>query len=122
MIRALAILGFLGIMYCVPACLFKMKKGCYQRWFMGASPAVLLAFILGKIVGIAPWPWWQVLMPLWVPLAILGVFAVLDVINKGTGSGAGDTFVVILWSYTRRWWKAPPKAVQDWQKRFSGWR
>lgn len=40
---------------------------------IGVAGLLLVAFILCKIIGIAPiasWSWWWVLSPGWIPLAI----------------------------------------------------
>ena len=32
---------------------------------------VLIVFLVLKLAGIITWPWWQVLSPLWAPVAAL---------------------------------------------------
>lgn len=40
-------------------------------------------FIAFKIVGVVDWPWWVVLMPIWVPIAIIViVFIILAIANS----------------------------------------
>ncbi|MBR3160080.1 MAG: hypothetical protein IKF14_13435 [Atopobiaceae bacterium] len=40
-------------------------------------------FIAFKIVGVVDWPWWVVLMPIWVPFAIgVVLFIVIAIANS----------------------------------------
>ena len=46
-------------------------------------PILTLLFIglkLGEVGVVATWSWWLVLAPMWVPLAILGVLAMIILI------------------------------------------
>ena len=38
---------------------------------------VLIVFVVLKLAGVVGWPWWLVLVPLWVPLAFALVMVVL---------------------------------------------
>ena len=49
--------------------------------FLGA---LLLIFIVLKLVGVIAWSWWAVLIPLWISLA----FGVFQAIVLGTVVGA----------------------------------
>lgn len=44
--------------------------------------AILLVFIMLKIVGIISWSWWIVLIPLWIILAIF-IFNIVIVMLAG---------------------------------------
>lgn len=35
--------------------------------------AMLVIFVVLKIAGVVDWPWWAVLLPLWLPMAV-GLF------------------------------------------------
>jgi hypothetical protein len=45
----------------------------FQSAIRGTLGMLLISFIIGKTVGLTTWPWWAVLSPFWIPLA-LGVF------------------------------------------------
>ena len=40
-----------------------------------------LIFIIGKILGLVAWSWWIVLMPLWIPVLLLGLGLVLALVG-----------------------------------------
>lgn len=44
---------------------------------IGFSTALLLIFIVLKLVGVIGWSWWWVLSPLWIPLAIVLILFII---------------------------------------------
>ena len=44
---------------------------------MGFCSVLTLIFITLKLIGTITWSWWWVLSPLWIPLAIILLIAVL---------------------------------------------
>lgn len=44
---------------------------------IGFTGLLAVAFIVLKLTGAISWSWWWVLSPLWLPVALLLVFAVL---------------------------------------------
>lgn len=55
----------------------KRRKG------MGICSALLVAFIVLKLVGVITWTWLWVLSPLWIPLALLLGFLLVAIIIGG---------------------------------------
>lgn len=55
----------------------KRRKG------MGLCSALLVAFVVLKLVGIIAWSWTWVLSPLWIPLALLLGFLLVAIIIGG---------------------------------------
>ena len=52
--------------------------------YVGPSFSTLLGllFIGLKLGGVITWPWWLVLLPIWVPLAVLLVLLVIAAVVK----------------------------------------
>ena len=38
---------------------------------IGFGSALLLTFIILKLVGVIDWSWWWVLSPIWIPVVLL---------------------------------------------------
>lgn len=38
---------------------------------IGFGSALLLTFIILKLVGVVDWSWWWVLSPIWIPVIVL---------------------------------------------------
>ena len=38
---------------------------------IGFGSAILLIFIILKLVGVIDWSWWWVLSPIWIPIVLL---------------------------------------------------
>lgn len=55
----------------------KRRKG------MGICSALLVAFVVLKLVGVITWTWLWVLSPLWIPLALLLGFLLVAIIIGG---------------------------------------
>lgn len=55
----------------------KRRKG------MGICSALLVAFVVLKLVGVITWSWMWVLSPLWIPLALLLGFLLVAIIIGG---------------------------------------
>lgn len=50
---------------------------------IGISGALLLIFIVLKLIGVITWSWWWVLSPLWIPIILaLLIIAVLVIVSK----------------------------------------
>ena len=50
---------------------------------MGLCSALLVAFVVLKLVGVITWSWMWVLSPLWIPLALLLGFLLVAIIIGG---------------------------------------
>jgi uncharacterized membrane protein YesL len=49
-----------------------MKKGDNaSRNGIGTLSVLLTIFITLKLVGVIQWPWWMVLIPLWIQIAVV---------------------------------------------------
>ena len=44
---------------------------------IGFGSALLLTFIILKLVGVIDWSWWWVLSPIWIPVVLLMVASIL---------------------------------------------
>ena len=55
----------------------KRRKG------MGICSALLVAFVVLKLVGVITWSWMWVLSPLWIPLVLLLGFLLVAIIIGG---------------------------------------
>ena len=43
----------------------------------GFGSALLLTFIILKLVGVIDWSWWWVLSPIWIPVVLLMAVSIL---------------------------------------------
>lgn len=50
---------------------------------MGICSALLVAFIILKIIGMITWSWWWVLSPLWIPFAAVVIFLLVVAVIGG---------------------------------------
>jgi hypothetical protein len=46
---------------------------------VGFCGLLAIAFIVLKLCGVIDWSWWWVVAPIWIPFALLAVFAVFCV-------------------------------------------
>ncbi len=44
---------------------------------IGFGSALLLTFIILKLVGVIEWSWWWVLSPIWIPVVLLMAVSIL---------------------------------------------
>lgn len=44
---------------------------------IGFGSALLLTFIILKLVGVIDWSWWWVLSPIWIPVVLLLAVSIL---------------------------------------------
>ena len=44
---------------------------------IGFGSALLLTFIILKLVGVINWSWWWVLSPIWIPVVLLLAVSIL---------------------------------------------
>lgn len=44
---------------------------------IGFGSALLLTFIILKLVGVIDWSWWWVLSPIWIPVVLLLAASIL---------------------------------------------
>ena len=44
---------------------------------IGFDSALLLTFIILKLVGVINWSWWWVLSPIWIPVVLLMAVSIL---------------------------------------------
>lgn len=44
---------------------------------IGFGSALLLTFIILKLVGVINWSWWWVLSPIWIPIVLLLAVSIL---------------------------------------------
>ena len=44
---------------------------------IGFGSALLLTFIILKLVGVIDWSWWWVLSPIWIPVVLLMAVSIL---------------------------------------------
>ena len=44
---------------------------------IGFGSALLLTFIILKLVGVINWSWWWVLSPIWIPVVLLMAVSIL---------------------------------------------
>ena len=44
---------------------------------IGFGSALLLTFIILKLIGVIDWSWWWVLSPIWIPVVLLMVASIL---------------------------------------------
>ena len=54
-----------------------------RRKGMGICSALLVAFVILKLVGIIAWSWWWVLSPLWLPFVAIIIFLLVAAIIGG---------------------------------------
>lgn len=57
---------------------------------IGFTGLLAVAFIVLKLTGAISWSWWWVLAPLWLPVALLLVFAVFAFIYAGIKMRKGN--------------------------------
>lgn len=50
---------------------------------MGICSALLVAFVILKLVGVITWSWWWVLSPLWLPFVAVVIFLLVAAIIAG---------------------------------------
>ena len=44
---------------------------------IGFGGVLLIVFIVLKLTGVIAWSWWWVLSPMWMPLAVIAVIAII---------------------------------------------
>ena len=44
---------------------------------IGFGSALLLTFIILKLIGVIDWSWWWVLSPIWIPVVLLLAVSIL---------------------------------------------
>lgn len=44
---------------------------------IGFGSAILLMFIILKLVGVIDWSWWWILSPIWIPIVLLLAVSIL---------------------------------------------
>lgn len=44
---------------------------------IGLAPLLAVAFIVLKLTGVIAWSWWWVLAPIWIPLGIGVLYAIV---------------------------------------------
>ena len=44
---------------------------------IGFGSALLLTFIILKLIGVIDWSWWWVLSPIWIPVVLLMAVSIL---------------------------------------------
>lgn len=49
---------------------------------VGIFGTVGIVFIVLKLAGVVDWPWWVVLCPLWVPLALLLLLIMVVLVSE----------------------------------------
>lgn len=49
---------------------------------IGILDVILVIFIILKLVGVITWPWWVVLIPLWVSLVLIAIVIIIFIIYK----------------------------------------
>lgn len=49
---------------------------------IGFLDALLLIFIVLKLIGIITWSWWVVLIPLWIEIILVIVFIIIIIIGN----------------------------------------
>lgn len=54
-----------------------------RRKGMEICSALLVAFIILKIIGMITWSWWWVLSPLWIPFAAVVIFLLVVAVIGG---------------------------------------
>lgn len=47
---------------------------------IGFGSALLLTFIILKLVGVIDWSWWWVLSPIWIPVVLLMAASILLIV------------------------------------------
>ena len=47
---------------------------------IGFGSALLLTFIILKLVGVIDWSWWWVLSPIWIPIVLLLAASILLIV------------------------------------------
>lgn len=47
---------------------------------VGILDVILVIFIILKLVGVITWPWWVVLIPLWVSLVLIAIIIIIFII------------------------------------------
>ncbi|UNT92616.1 MULTISPECIES: hypothetical protein [Allobaculum] len=53
-----------------------------QSGGIGFCGLLTIAFVVLKLTGYITWSWWWVLAPIWIPLAIVVIFAAILAIRK----------------------------------------
>ena len=49
---------------------------------VGILDVILVIFIILKLVGVITWPWWVVLIPLWVSLVLIAIIIIIFIIYE----------------------------------------
>lgn len=49
---------------------------------IGFLDALLLIFIVLKLIGVITWSWWIVLMPLWIEIILVIIFILIIIIGN----------------------------------------
>ena len=62
----------------------KDPRDIAQTGGVGLGGLLLVLFVGLKLTGYISWSWWWVLAPLWVPLAILVVIAIILFLSLAT--------------------------------------
>lgn len=60
--------------------------------------ALALALVIAKAMGLLSWPWWGILAPLWVPVAVpvLGILLALAIVAKLLILGLAALLVIAI--------------------------
>lgn len=48
---------------------------------IGVLDALLIAFIILKVIGVIKWSWWLVLLPLWIEIILVIIFIIVIIIS-----------------------------------------
>lgn len=60
---------------------------------------LLVVFVVLKLVHVITWSWWAILVPVWVPLLVAGVF----IVGAMVADFFGDVFYALAeWGWLRR--------------------
>jgi hypothetical protein len=57
---------------------------------IGLCGVVFVVFLVLKLVGTIDWSWWYVTMPLWIPMALMLVLAIVMIVFAGLFKIAGS--------------------------------
>jgi phosphoglycerol transferase MdoB-like AlkP superfamily enzyme len=78
---------------------------------IGFTSLLLLAFIVLKLTHYIDWSWWWVLSPVWVPLALAGIFAAIYFLCVGMKQSLTERRIKELAA------KHGPAVKSKWQER-----
>lgn len=62
---------------------FSKEINCYNGGGVGFTSLLTLLFIGLKLGGVINWSWWWVLSPLWIPTALVIIFALIFFVILG---------------------------------------